>query len=259
MAHIKKKFFLISFIKGMGTHTVAWPFGHDLVWTLQAMCIRNKRTVTGMDPGPSLMGELRVVYSFVCEHPWTDCWISSIHHRKVSWRHCSTHKVLGFYLCFGVAPLICLERLKLFRSEYMENRNNHCGLYVFLSPTYFHPEGTLFKSGFWVFRAFVCMHVQPCPTLCDPMDCSSPGSSVQGILQARTLEWVAISFSTVSSQPRDRIHVSCISCTGRRILHLSLDWLGVGEWHRQLTTLAVPSQPLPASSLGSAPFRVLVL
>ena len=93
----------------------------------------------------------------------------------------------------------------------------------------FHPEGTLFKSGSWVFRAFVSMHVQPCPTLCDPMDCSSPGSSVQGILQARTLKWVAISFSTVSSQPRDRIHVSCISCTGRRILHLSLDWLGVGE------------------------------
>ena len=259
MAHIKKKFFLISFIKGMGTHTVAWPFGHDLVWALQAMCIRNKRKVTGMDPGPSLMGELRVVYSFVCEHPWTDRWISSIHPRKVSWRHCSTHKVLGFYLCFGVAPLICLERLKLFRSEYMGNRNNHCGLYVFLSPTYFHPEGTLFKSGSWVFRAFVSMHVQPCPTLCDPMDCSSPGSSVQGILQARTLKWVAISFSTVSSQPRDRIHVSCISCTGRRILHLSLDWLGVGEWHRQLTTLAVPSQPLPASSLGSAPCRVLVL
>ena len=51
MAHIKK--ILISFIKGMGTHRVAWPFGHDLVWTLQAMCIRNKRIVTGMDPGPS--------------------------------------------------------------------------------------------------------------------------------------------------------------------------------------------------------------
>ena len=33
---------------------------------------------------------------------------------------------------------------------------------------------------------------QSCPTLCDPMDCSPPGSSVQGILQARILEWVAI-------------------------------------------------------------------
>ena len=38
---------------------------------------------------------------------------------------------------------------------------------------------------------------------CDPMDCSPPGSSVHGILQARILEWVAISFSRVSSQPRN--------------------------------------------------------
>ena len=46
--------------------------------------------------------------------------------------------------------------------------------------------------------------------LCDPIDCSPPGSSVHGILQARTLEWVAISFSRVSSQPRDGTQVSCI-------------------------------------------------
>ena len=47
-----------------------------------------------------------------------------------------------------------------------------------------------------------------CPTLCDPMDCSLPGSSVHGILQARILEWVAISFSRGSSQPRDWTLVS---------------------------------------------------
>ena len=41
----------------------------------------------------------------------------------------------------------------------------------------------------------VCSAAQSCPTLCDPMDCSPPGSSVHGILQARTLEGVAISFS----------------------------------------------------------------
>ena len=39
------------------------------------------------------------------------------------------------------------------------------------------------------------MSLQSCPTLCDPIDCSPPGSHVPGILQARTLEWVAISFS----------------------------------------------------------------
>ena len=55
---------------------------------------------------------------------------------------------------------------------------------------------------------------QSYPTLCDPMDCSLPGFSVHGILQARILEWVTISFSRGSSQPRDRTQVSCIG--GRR-------------------------------------------
>ena len=51
---------------------------------------------------------------------------------------------------------------------------------------------------------------QSCQTLCDPMDCSLPGSSLHGILQARVLEWVAISFSRGSSQPRDQTRVSLI-------------------------------------------------
>ena len=45
--------------------------------------------------------------------------------------------------------------------------------------------------------------LQQCLTPCDPMDCSPPGSSVHGILQARILEWVAIPFFKGSSQPRD--------------------------------------------------------
>ena len=49
-----------------------------------------------------------------------------------------------------------------------------------------------------------------CPTLFDPMNCNSPGFSVHGILQAKTLEWVAIPFSRRSSQPRNRTQVSCI-------------------------------------------------
>ena len=53
--------------------------------------------------------------------------------------------------------------------------------------------------------------MQSCPALCDPMDCSLTGFSVHGILQARILQWVAISFSRGSSQPRDRIWVSCIA------------------------------------------------
>ena len=55
---------------------------------------------------------------------------------------------------------------------------------------------------------------QSCPTLCNPVDCSPSGSSAHGILQARILKWVAISFSRGSSWPRDRTQVSCIA--GRR-------------------------------------------
>ena len=62
---------------------------------------------------------------------------------------------------------------------------------------------------------------QSCPTLCDPMDCSLPGSSLHGILQARILEGVAISFFRGSSWCRDQTHISCI---GRQILYLCATW-----------------------------------
>ena len=55
---------------------------------------------------------------------------------------------------------------------------------------------------------------QSCPTLCNPMDCSLPGSSIHGIFRARILEWVVISSSRRSSQPRDWSLVSFI--VGRR-------------------------------------------
>ena len=50
------------------------------------------------------------------------------------------------------------------------------------------------------------------PTPCHPMNCSLPGSSVHGILQARILQWVAISFSRGSSQIKDWTGISCVSC-----------------------------------------------
>ena len=55
---------------------------------------------------------------------------------------------------------------------------------------------------------------QLCPTLCNPMDCNLPGSTVHGILQARILEWLAISFSRRSLRPRDCTRVSRV--VGRR-------------------------------------------
>ena len=73
----------------------------------------------------------------------------------------------------------------------------------------------------WLFSYVfcVCMCVKPllsCPTLCDPMDCSLPGSSVHGILQARVLEWAAMPSSWRSFWPRDQTHVSG---TGRCALY----------------------------------------
>ena len=72
----------------------------------------------------------------------------------------------------------------------------------------------------------VCIYVcvQLSPTLCGPMDCSLPGSSFHRISQVRVLEWVAISSSMGSSQPRDQTHVSYMSCIGRWILYISATW-----------------------------------
>ena len=66
--------------------------------------------------------------------------------------------------------------------------------------------------------------LQSCPTLCDPMDCSPPGSSVHGILQAKILEWVAIPFSRVSSWCRDQTYISYISALAGEFFTTSATW-----------------------------------
>ena len=70
---------------------------------------------------------------------------------------------------------------------------------------------------------YICVFVcaQSCLTLCDPMDCSPPGSSAHGIFQARILEWVAIFFFRGSSQPRNQ---TCISWSSRQILYHWATW-----------------------------------
>ena len=75
---------------------------------------------------------------------------------------------------------------------------------------------------------------QPCPTLCDPVDCSLPRSSVRGIFQARVLEWVAISSSRGSSQPRG----------WTRVFHIA---------GRCLTIWANPANPTPISCWNPNP------
>ena len=80
-----------------------------------------------------------------------------------------------------------------------------------------------------------CSVAKSCPTLCHPMDCSPPGSAVHGILQARILEWVAISFSRGSS------HIPCISSVAQLcpILCDPMDCSMPGfPVHHQLTELA---------------------
>ena len=67
---------------------------------------------------------------------------------------------------------------------------------------------------------YICAKLlQLYPTLCNPMDCSLLGSSVQGILQARILEWVAMPSSKGSSWPRDQTHFSYVSYIGRCVLY----------------------------------------
>ena len=72
-----------------------------------------------------------------------------------------------------------------------------------------------------------CVHLlslQSCPTLCLPKDCSPLGLSVHGILQARILEWVAMSSSRGSSLSRDWTLISYVSCTGRWVLYHWATW-----------------------------------
>ena len=71
-----------------------------------------------------------------------------------------------------------------------------------------------------IYNVCMCVSVaQQCLTFCSPMDCSFPGSSVHGILQARILNWVAVSSSRGSSRSRDQTLISFSFCTGRGILY----------------------------------------
>ena len=90
---------------------------------------------------------------------------------------------------------------------------------------------------------------QSCLILCDPMDCSPPGSSVHGISQARILEWIAMPSSRGSSQPRDRTLVFCGSCISRWILY---HWV---IWKAQLKAIfnGLPQRLWFSSFFSSAP------
>ena len=114
-----------------------------------------------------------------------------------------------------------------------------------------------------------CLVTQSCPTPCDPMDCSLPGSSVHGTVQARILEWVAMPSSRGSSWPRDGTWISCIvgwfltvwttretlqGNTKELVLVVLFSWVGGREGKVSVGIVAVLWCPSPASweyALGS--------
>ena len=86
------------------------------------------------------------------------------------------------------------------------NFSIRCFCYSFNFQEFFLIFSSLASSCFMCVCVCVCVHAcaQSCPTLCGPLDCSTPGSSVHGIFQAKVLEWVVVSFSRGSSWPRDQ-------------------------------------------------------
>ena len=110
-------------------------------------------------------------------------------------RHYSVY--YSFVLAGNVSVLIFSLLLECIINSSLPNSN----LPTLSDLFFFSPEHP--SCGTWLKVKVKVLVTQPCLTLGDPMDCSLPGSSVQGILQARILEWVAIAFSRGSSQPRE--------------------------------------------------------
>ena len=130
------------------------------------------------------------------------------------------HKVLNV----AQKMLISLIIISYVKSEFNEclslqsilEQLNAAILYIFHILYYINfILGTLYSLGYFM----LLLSRSVMSDSCDPIECSSLGSSVHGIFQARILELVAISCSKGSSQPRDQTHISHVSCTGRLILY----------------------------------------
>ena len=96
----------------------------------------------------------------------------------------------------------------------------------------------IFNQWFTISVVVVVLVAQLCPTLCDPMDCGPPCSSVHGTLQEKILEWISIPFS----QPRAQTQVSCtagrfftIWATGKILKHRTIPrFLTFLQWHSSI-------------------------
>ena len=131
-------------------------------------------------------------------------------------------------------PKTCWSQNLLIPKLVAAMSENNVDKHMFLKDSFFY-----FSFFNWLIVAVPCYIscvlcaklLKLCPTLCSSVDCSLPVSSVNEILQARILEWVAISSSRGSSRPRDRTWVSCVYCMGRQILYC---WaIGLGR-HKHL-------------------------
>ena len=116
----------------------------------------------------------------------------------------------------------------------------------------------MWSQGWSPSDGIVCVYmlIQPCPTLCYPVDFSLPGFSVHGILQARILEWVAFPFSRGSSQSRDWAH--WVSCIGRQILyHWATKEAMMGLWSEVAQSCLTLCDPMDSSLPGFSVHGIL--
>ena len=150
---------------------------------------------------------------------WSSCFSLQSRHRQCVQRSSYTVTPASLFIAFLHRDS---RRVSLGRSHHETHLLSLCPLAAYCD---------IFFIGLWwlviphhYFCSFlerVCVQAQRCLTLCDPMDCSPPSCSAHGMFQARIREWVAISFSRGSSQPRNWNHGSCISCISRWILYPS--------------------------------------
>ena len=121
---------------------------------------------------------------------------------KTNDRQLTYDHILSCYSNFFLKSMcLCISDIKFLEKNKSTSDKIHSSLYKFSSISFIR----------LCLRLYLLYTIaQSCPTLCDPMDCSLPDSSVHGIFQARIFEWVATSFSRRSSRTRDWTQVSRI-------------------------------------------------
>ena len=137
---------------------------------------------------------------------WSMDWEDPLEKGKATHSNILAWRIFDWILCFDV-----VKHHELFANFGNESLTDHniCKYFLPVFGLSFHFVYCIL----WYVKAFQLRSAvaQLCPTLCYPVEYSPPGPSVHGIFQARILEWVAISFSRGSFQPRDRTQLSIIA------------------------------------------------